>query len=273
MAGGSPRRPADEADQTGARSQEVGGRSRSRGGAKSRPGDGPAPTRAEPLNEPLPFIEFVGAHPVGSTVHGSVERFTSHGAHVLVGGVRCYVDLAGLGDPPPNRARDVLDQDEAYDFLVLAVDTPRRGIDLALPGSVVAKDAGLTGAAEGRGRSRKTASKAAADAPAKKSGGRTSKKAAASAEPAKSGGRAQPGARKKQQAEPAKTHGQEGRQEDQHGQTLEEGGVRRRGRAPPGGGQRAGHRSRRPATRRSQLRRHQQPPPKKKGLLGRITGR
>jgi hypothetical protein len=269
--GRSSATPADEADQKAPAAKKSGGRSRSRGGARADSGDGPRPTRAEPLNEPLPFIEFVGANPVGSTVHGNVERFTSHGAHVLVGGVRCYVDLAGLGDPPPTRARDVLDRDETYDFLVIAVDTPRRGIDLARPGSVVAKEAGLTGAAKGRGRSRKAAAKPAADSPAKKSGGRTSKKAAA--EPAKSGGGRSRTPRKKQQAEPAKTTAKK---------TTKKTSTAKRSRkaaSGDGGGRRRGAASApvtaadAPAPGDPNYGTISSPTPKKKGLLGRITGR
>ncbi|HMQ24928.1 MAG TPA: hypothetical protein PKA98_03000 [Acidimicrobiales bacterium] len=91
-------------------------------------------TSVNKTNEPLPFIEFVANHPVGSTVSGEVERFSSHGAYVLAGGARGYVGLKALGDPPPKSAREVLDRGEVRDFVVLAFDTPRRGIDLILPG-------------------------------------------------------------------------------------------------------------------------------------------
>lgn len=87
----------------------------------------------EPYNEPLPFIEFVGAHPVGSIVNGEIEQFSSHGAYVLVDGTRCYVPLKSLGDPPPRSAREILTLGETRAFVVEAIDTPRRGIDLALP--------------------------------------------------------------------------------------------------------------------------------------------
>lgn len=153
------------------------------GSASSSAGGGEQkrPTKAEPLNEALPFIEFVGKNPVGTPVRGTVERFTSHGAHVMVEGVRCYVELAGLGDPPPNRARDVLTKDEEHDFVILAVDTPRRGIDLAVPGSAAAKEADLPDAPKkggGRGRGRASTSKGDDGGTAKKAGKGTSKKAA-----------------------------------------------------------------------------------------------
>jgi Zc3h12a-like Ribonuclease NYN domain/S1 RNA binding domain len=90
----------------------------------------------EPYNEALPFIEFVAAHPVGSEVDASIERFSSHGAYVLVGSARAYIPLRNLGDPAPRSAKEVLRVGEDRRFVVVAIDTPRRGIDLALPGVV-----------------------------------------------------------------------------------------------------------------------------------------
>jgi hypothetical protein len=87
---------------------------------------------AEPANDPLPFIEFVGKHPVGSIVEGEVETFSSHGAYVLAGGARCYVPLKLMGDPAPRTARDIMTVGETRRFAVHSLDTPRRGIDLAL---------------------------------------------------------------------------------------------------------------------------------------------
>src|SRR5690606_3713215 len=55
----------------------------------------------EALTAPLPFIEFVGAHPVGSTVQGVVGRFSSHGAYVTASGARCYVPLKLMAGRPP----------------------------------------------------------------------------------------------------------------------------------------------------------------------------
>jgi len=107
------------------------------------PPPGPGPTAAgrrrrdgaaEPVNDGLAFVEFISEHPVGSRVEGEVQAFTSHGAHVLVGDVRCYVPLRGLGDPAPRAAREVLTRGERRSFVVQALDAPRRGIDLALPG-------------------------------------------------------------------------------------------------------------------------------------------
>jgi Zc3h12a-like Ribonuclease NYN domain/S1 RNA binding domain len=99
-------------------------------------GKGKGGRSPEPYNEALPFIEFVAAHPVGSEVDASIERFSSHGAYVLVGSARAYIPLRHLGDPAPRSAKEVLRVGEDRRFVVVAVDTPRRGIDLALPGVV-----------------------------------------------------------------------------------------------------------------------------------------
>ena len=89
---------------------------------------------SEPLNEPLPFLTFVSAHPLGTELEGEVEEFSSHGAFVQTGDVRCYVPLSALGDPPPRAAREVLNRGETRTFVVQALDPLRRGIELALPG-------------------------------------------------------------------------------------------------------------------------------------------
>ena len=94
-----------------------------------------------PYNEALPFIEFIADHPVGSEVEATVERFSSHGAYVLTGDARGYVPLRNLAQPAPRSAREVLNLGETRRFVVIAIDAPRRGIDLALPG-VVAVPAG-----------------------------------------------------------------------------------------------------------------------------------
>ena len=116
--------------------------------AVSNSGDGsaePATNRAakdvSPYNEALPFIEFIADHPVGSEVEATVERFSSHGAYVLAGDARGYVPLRNLARPAPRSAREVLNVGERRRFVVIAIDAPRRGIDLALPG-VVAVPAG-----------------------------------------------------------------------------------------------------------------------------------
>ena len=117
------------------------GRSRSRksGGApeSERPADGarnPAKTTPLAVNDPLAFISFIAEHPLGEQVEGEVEGYTSHGAVVRVGEMRCYVPLANLGDPPPRSARTVLKRQERLSFVLTALDPQRRGAELALPG-------------------------------------------------------------------------------------------------------------------------------------------
>jgi hypothetical protein len=154
-------------------------RRRSRGGrsrAKSPPPGA--------VNDPHPFLTFVIDHPLGSKVQARVDEFSSHGAFVSVDGVRCYVPLAAMGDPPPKSARAVFKRGETRTFVVQAVDAPRRGVELAVPG--FAHPAGspteetveaVTGG--GRARRRKGRPSAASTAAAK----RAPAKAAAS-EPA-----------------------------------------------------------------------------------------
>jgi hypothetical protein len=103
--------------------------------AKAAPASAPrAAAVPAPANEALPFIEFVGAHPVGSQVQAAVEQFSSHGAYVRVGAVQAYVPLKFLANPAPRSAKKVLRIGETRTFVVVAVDPARRGIDLALPG-------------------------------------------------------------------------------------------------------------------------------------------
>ncbi len=109
-------------------------------GGRRRRGRGRATVASEPAreayNDLLPFIEFVAAHPAGSIVEGSVERFSSHGAYVIVEGARCYLPLKNMADPPPRSARELLKVGELHPFVIQAFDTPRRGVDLAIPGVV-----------------------------------------------------------------------------------------------------------------------------------------
>ena len=98
---------------------------------RRRPRRGQQP--AEPINDPATFLKFVIDYRPGAEVEGTIDTFASHGAFVLVGDVRCYAPLVGLGSPPPTRARDVLAQGEVRTFVVQAIDAPRRGIELSLP--------------------------------------------------------------------------------------------------------------------------------------------
>ena len=86
------------------------------------------------MNDPLSFISFIAEHRLGEQLEGEVEGYTSHGAVVRVGDMRCYVPLANLGDPPPRSAREVLKRHERATFVLTALDPQRRGAELALPG-------------------------------------------------------------------------------------------------------------------------------------------
>jgi hypothetical protein len=115
------------ADEAGASKGEGGGRRR-RGSSKP----------ADPINELQPFIDFVGAHPVGTEVDATVDRFSSHGAYAVAdGGAQCYIPLKAMADPAPTRGRDVFTVGEVRTFVVTSFDPALRGIDVALPGVVV----------------------------------------------------------------------------------------------------------------------------------------
>ena len=102
------------------------------GGSDARPA-GKVPGKHDPINELLPFLDFVERHPVGSTVEATVDAFSSHGAYVLAGEARCYVPLRHLGDPAPRSAREVLSLGEQRTFVVVSFNAQRRGIDVADP--------------------------------------------------------------------------------------------------------------------------------------------
>jgi hypothetical protein len=116
-----------------------GSRRRARSGAPSAAGTAPRTRDLEkptPLavNDPLAFISFIAEHRLGEQLEGEVESYTSHGAVVRVGDMRCYIPLANLGDPAPRSAREVLKRHERGQFVLTALDPQRRGAELALPG-------------------------------------------------------------------------------------------------------------------------------------------
>ena len=88
----------------------------------------------DPINSPGDFLGFVTSHQLGSTIEATVIEFSSHGAYVDCNGARCYISLKSMGEPAPRSAREVLAMGEVRPFVVQGFDTPRRGIDLALPG-------------------------------------------------------------------------------------------------------------------------------------------
>lgn len=104
--------------------------------AKDEPADAPEEPRGPqgPDASSKSFQRFAAAHPVGAVAQGTVEGFASHGAYVIVDGVRSYIPLASMGDPAPNAARQVLDQGETREFIVDGIDWEREGLDLAIAG-------------------------------------------------------------------------------------------------------------------------------------------
>ena len=107
---------------------------RQRSGRTQKQRSAPPPA----VNEPLTFINFVAAFPVGSTIEGEVVSFTSHGAMVDVplpggGSLHCYIPLTAMGTPPPTKARQVLKKGEVRPFVLAGLDPPRRVAELALP--------------------------------------------------------------------------------------------------------------------------------------------
>ncbi len=126
-----------------AHSQRRGDGKRAQGRDRSRSGDGGRNQRQRStpppaVNEPLTFINFVAAFPVGSTIEGEVVSFTSHGAMVDVplpvgGALHCYIPLTAMGTPPPTKARQVLKKGEVRSFVLAGLDPPRRVAELAIP--------------------------------------------------------------------------------------------------------------------------------------------
>lgn len=113
------------------RRAERGAKAAEKVAANPRERDKPTPLA---VNDPLAFISFIAEHRLGEQLEGEVEGYTSHGAVVLVGEMRCYIPLANLGDPAPRSAREVLKRHQRGEFVLTALDPQRRGAELALPG-------------------------------------------------------------------------------------------------------------------------------------------
>ena len=95
-----------------------------------------SPPSGGPVNDLLPFLDFVQHHPVGTAVMADVETYSSHGAYVKIGDVRGYVPLRLMGSPPPRSAREVMRLGDLVSLVVASFAPPRRSIDLAVPGVV-----------------------------------------------------------------------------------------------------------------------------------------
>jgi hypothetical protein len=146
------------------------------------------PKGNEPVNELMPFLEFVEHHPVGTSVNGTVESYSSHGAYITIGenGVRGYVPLRLMADPPPTSARKVMKLGESVTLVVVSFAPQRRSIDCALPD--MAQDAIAAARREADDAEAGDATVAAAEqAPAKKAPAKKApaKKSSATKAPAK----------------------------------------------------------------------------------------
>ena len=95
----------------------------------------PASTESAPTdgtNDRATWKTFRDAHPEGSSVVATVDRYSSHGAYGTSEGAVVYFPNRSLGDPAPNRARDVVSLGDTRGFFVQRYDEDRLGIDLGL---------------------------------------------------------------------------------------------------------------------------------------------
>jgi hypothetical protein len=96
-------------------------------------GDRSTGRSGEPVNDVMPFLNFVEHHPVGSSVNATVESYSSHGAYVTIGDVRGYVPLRLMDDPMPRAAKHVMKIGDAVTLVVVSFNPGRRSIDCAVP--------------------------------------------------------------------------------------------------------------------------------------------
>jgi hypothetical protein len=106
-----------------------------------------APPGRGPVNELMPFLEFVEKHPVGTSCTAVVEIYASHGAYARVGEVLVYIPLRLMGDPAPRSARATLNLGDALAVVIVGYVAERRSIDAALPAMATAQVAALQPAA------------------------------------------------------------------------------------------------------------------------------
>jgi len=140
-----------------------GKRRRGRGGAAEAPTTPPAtsaataaatpeqPARSSghgPVNELMPYLDFVAHHPVGTSVSAVVDHYSSHGAYVRIGDVNAYIPLRLMADPAPRSARELLKIGETHAFVVVSYVPDKRSIDLALPSMAAAATAAAPDTAE-----------------------------------------------------------------------------------------------------------------------------
>ena len=111
--------------------------------------------QVEELNSTEDFLRFVTRYSIGDDVEAVVARFSSHGCYVLAAGAQCYLPSAAMGDPPPNRARDVVSEGQTVIVKVESIDSDRRGINVVLVRTVSDDGAEQDKPAAGRSRRRR----------------------------------------------------------------------------------------------------------------------
>jgi len=106
-----------------------GAATRSNNTAAKAKTEGATPKGGDPVNELMPFLDFVETSPVGTRRLGQVERYSSHGAYVRVGDVSVYVSLRLMADPPPKSARAQVKIGEEVGVTIVGFVAERRSID------------------------------------------------------------------------------------------------------------------------------------------------
>ena len=106
-----------------------GAATRSNNTAANAKTEGATPKGGDPVNELMPFLDFVETSPVGTRRLGQVERYSSHGAYVRVGDVSVYVSLRLMADPPPKSARAQVKIGEEVGVTIVGFVAERRSID------------------------------------------------------------------------------------------------------------------------------------------------
>lgn len=118
-------------------------------------------------NDVVPYLEFVGKHPVGSKVKAVVRSYAANGVSVMIGDVAGYVPLRNMAQPMPRSARDVFKIGDVATLTVVGYTPARRSVDLGVPDVVASM---VESASARSSAAKKTAAKAPSTkkAPAKK---------------------------------------------------------------------------------------------------------
>ncbi len=114
----------------------------------------PKSRNLEELNSPENFLRFVTQWSIGDELEAEVERYSSHGCYVTAAGAQCYLPSSAMGDPPPNRARDVVSIGQTAIVKVESLDSDRRGINVELVRTVEADGSSQQNPPKGRSRRR-----------------------------------------------------------------------------------------------------------------------